>query len=98
MTPPPTTTWSTCSLICSSSAWVGRLGDPRPPSRPCEATPPAAPSVGSVRLGQARRVRLGLLDGLVLQAPALQHLRVGAVLERVVERRGDRRSQAVALE
>src|SRR6478735_6780276 len=52
---------------------------------------------GSLRLRQAGRVGLRLLDGLGLQAPPLEHLEVRAVLDGVVDRGGDGRGRLVAL-
>src|SRR5690606_18485395 len=52
---------------------------------------------GSLRLRQAGRVGLRLLDRLGLQAPALEHLEVGAVLDGVVGRGRDRRRGLRAL-
>src|SRR3954452_10235194 len=71
----------------SSAAASGRAG--RRVRRRCTRFLPGVRwGRGRCSRAEARRVGLGLLDRLGAQAPAVEHLAVGAVLYRVVQRGG----------
>src|SRR4051812_12442957 len=85
MTPPPTTRPSVSRGVATgwaSEGWGGVMGR----LLSCSAGSGA----------EARRVGLGAVDGLLLQPPALEHLGVGAVVDRGVDGGGEGLGQAVA--